>query len=214
MLARAPGQWRAISTRPAVAATFLAAVVFGACSPLATTIAEESGADGSADSRGARGRVQVSVEGSGRELVTDRGSRLRGITVGSDVGLDFSIESEPELARPLIRHFFERMALEAGLNAVHVYLENEQKTLGSGRGFGDSWQTKRSARAFIWCSASGAGSTLGSFDEPLTRAFWDLYAPLYANRHTCSTSFTTAPKEAATYRSTTRPLASSSGPTT
>ncbi|HVR19691.1 MAG TPA: hypothetical protein VMS65_08345, partial [Polyangiaceae bacterium] len=124
----------ALATRPtrgtrsrALAVLACATLVqVNACSPHGTTIAEESGTDGGAGSRGARGRVQV-VDG---ELVTDRGSRLRGVTVGSDVGLDFEIESEAEAARALIRNFFERMALETGLNAVHVYLENEQSELG------------------------------------------------------------------------------------
>jgi hypothetical protein len=136
--------------------------------------------DGTSDtpSRGPRGRVVV----SGGTLLTDRGTRLHGVTVGSDAGLDFGLEQNPEGTRGVVRSFFDELALESGLNFVHVYLENQTTEHGSGLSFGDLLVEEAEHAGIYLLVGLGSGTLLGEFDRARADQFWNLYAPRYANR--------------------------------
>src|SRR6185295_15127232 len=64
-----------------------------------------------------RGRVQV----RDGDLLTDKGTRLRGVTVGRDGGSS---------GGPLDASLIAELSAQSGLNALHVYLENSGDETG------------------------------------------------------------------------------------
>ncbi len=115
-----------------------------------------------------RGRVQVR-DGA---LVTDKGTRLRGVTLGIDFRPDFPLE------RPL----FDQMAHEAGLNAVHVYLESFEQEAGAHAAQADQLVELTSHAGMYLVLGVGAGAMAGSFSLERLRSFWSFYAGRYASR--------------------------------
>lgn len=120
-----------------------------------------------------RGRVSV-VDGT---LRTDRGSPLRGVLIPVDVIWpldDFDL--------------IDRIATESGLNTLHVYLENWQQPAGTHRNEADALVALTAQAGLYLVLGIGGGPAgpdhpgNGWFDPNLVRAFWDVYAPRYANR--------------------------------
>lgn len=115
-----------------------------------------------------RGRVQVR-DGN---LLTDKGTRLRGLTLG--------VDTQPDLL--LTQDTFERMSHELGLNAFHVYLENYGDETGVHEARGDELVEMTSAAGLYLVIGIGGGDANGSFDLEKVRSFWSHYAPRYAAR--------------------------------
>jgi hypothetical protein len=115
-----------------------------------------------------RGRVQVR-DGN---LFTDKGTRLRGVTFGID------FQPEPDFEPSL----FEQMSGEAGLNAVHIYLENYADATGVNAAQGDALVEMASAAGMYLVLGIGGGSAPNSFSLDKVRSFWSFYAPRYAAR--------------------------------
>jgi hypothetical protein len=130
-----------------------------------------------------RGRVQI-IDG---RLVTDRGTRLRGVAIEADLGLDFELYAEPEGARPALRSFFEKLTGELGLNAFELNLESYNVEAGSRAGFADVMvEESRRAGAYLILgpgsgpARDGKGGS-GWFDPDFVGRFWTFYAPRYAS---------------------------------
>jgi hypothetical protein len=134
--------------------------------------------DATVTPRGPRGRVAI----VGGTLVTDKGTRLRGVTVAPDVGQDFGLDEDPERARATVRRLFDALTLESGLNAVHVYLENQTVAVGSRQEIGDLLVDEAERAGLYVIVGLGSGMDLGEFDQEHAEAFWNLYAPQYAER--------------------------------
>jgi hypothetical protein len=147
------------------------------CEPSGVVVAERNGQH-DIPSRGPRARLVV----RDAKIFTDRDTRLRGVTIGSDSGLDFGIEHAPEGTRLIVRSFLDELALESGVNFVHVYLENQTTELGSGLAFGDLLVEETERAGLYLLVALGSGTELGSFDPVQAEAFWNLYSPRYAER--------------------------------
>jgi hypothetical protein len=116
-----------------------------------------------------RGRVQVR-DGN---LLTDKGTRLRGVTFGVDVasqGLPF----EPSL--------FTELSGQTGLNAFHVYLENSLQVTGAHVAEADELVERTSQAGMYLVLGIGGGYSGGRFDLEKVRSFWTFYAPRYAAR--------------------------------
>jgi hypothetical protein len=148
------------------------------CSPSPRTIARleaeaavNGGAGGAGEplqpAGGARGRVRV-VDG---ELVTDVGSRLRGVLMAVDVGYELQ---SPDL--------IDAIGHEAGLNALHVYLENPTHETGANLAQADTLVTLTASAGIYLVLGIGGGSMYGSFDIEKIRSFWALYAGRYADQ--------------------------------
>lgn len=115
-----------------------------------------------------RGRVQVR-DGA---LSTDKGTRLRGATLGIDAA------PETELGDV----FFNELTREAGLNTFHVYLENFEDETGIYATQADAIvEAAGKAGAYVILSIGG-GADNGSFHLEKVRSFWGFYGPRYANR--------------------------------
>jgi hypothetical protein len=110
----------------------------------------------------------VRVEGG--KLLTDRGSRLRGVTFGVDVYPGFPFDSA----------LFQTLSRELGLNAFHVYLENAQIQPGARLVEADALVELTERAGMYLVIGYGGGSAMGSFDLERLRAFWSEYAPRYA----------------------------------
>ena len=181
---RAPARNR--PSAPTVAVCALLACNWVACEPSGVVVAErdagsdalgEGGSDGG-PTRGPRGRVVV----EGERLLTDRGTLLRGVTFSPDSGFDFEMELYPAGARDVIGRYFDKLALESGVNVVHVYLENQFLDVGSRVDFGNVVVDEAERAGLYVIIALGSGVDLGGFDPAKAAAFWNLYAPLYADR--------------------------------
>jgi hypothetical protein len=116
-----------------------------------------------------RGRVQVR-DGN---LLTDKGTRLRGVTFGIDV--------QPDVL-PLEASLFEQMSRETGLNALHVYVENQDLETGANVAKADILVELTSAAGIYLLLGIGGGNAGGTFDIDKVRSFWSFYAPRYAGR--------------------------------
>lgn len=115
-----------------------------------------------------RGRVQVR-DGS---LLTDKGTRLRGVTFGIDAAPEAVFDAE----------VFDELTGQSGLNAIHIYLENYAQESGSHAAQGDHIvELAAEAGAYVILGIGG-GNANGSFDLKKVRSFWDFYAPRYADR--------------------------------
>ena len=137
-------------------------------------VAITPGADAAGGGVDDRGRVEV----RGGTVVTDRGTRLRGVTIPIDVAPTF----------PLTSQLFDDLANVAGLNAVHVYLENWSHETGQHAQQADALVdlTSRAGMYVILAMAGGPsgpghGGT-GTFDLDKLRSFWTFYASRYAAR--------------------------------
>jgi hypothetical protein len=165
--------WR--SLRTFVSAGF---VMLSACDPETVTIAKRGGEATSVP----RGRVEV-IDG---RLVSDRGTRLRGVSIEADLGIDFALYADPEAARPTLRSFFDRLTTEVGLNTFGINLEGWDVPPGSRAEFADVL-VEESARAGAYLMLGpgsgpirdGRGGT-GWFDPDFVAAFWEFCAPRYA----------------------------------
>lgn len=115
-----------------------------------------------------RGRVQVR-DGS---LLTDKGTRLRGVTFGVDVRPDFAFE--PAL--------FDELANSAGLNTLHVNLENPTHPSGVHAEIADALVELTSRAGMYLVLTIGGGNAGGTFDIDKARSFWSFYAGRYAAR--------------------------------
>lgn len=115
-----------------------------------------------------RGRVQVR-DGN---LLTDKGTRLRGAMLGIDVAPDAALD------QPL----FDELAQGAGLNAFHVYLENFADVTGVNAAQADQLVELTSRAGMYLLIGIGGGRGNSSFDLAKIRSFWDFYAPRYAER--------------------------------
>jgi cellulase (glycosyl hydrolase family 5) len=155
---------------------FFVLAVLG-CAPSPRTIARldiDSAASGGAGGAGeplppdrARGRVRV-VNG---ELVSDVGSRLRGVVMAVDVGYELQ---SPDLVDAIGR--------DAGLNALHVYLENPKQETGANLEQADTLVDLTAKAGIYLVLGIGGGSMNGSFDIQKIRSFWALYAARYADQ--------------------------------
>jgi hypothetical protein len=117
-----------------------------------------------------RGRVQVR-DGN---LLTDKGTRLRGVTLGIDSGNPSDPLLEP--------NFFEQLSGEAGLNAFHVYLENPGDETGARVAEADALVEMTASTGMYLVLGIGGGLGGGSFDLEKVRSFWTFYGPRYAER--------------------------------
>lgn len=115
-----------------------------------------------------RGRVQVR-DGN---LLTDKGTRLRGAMLGIDASPDAAID------QPL----FDELAQASGLNAFHVYLENYEDVTGVNVAQADQLVELTSQAGMYLLIGIGGGHGSGTFDLAKIRSFWDFYAPRYAER--------------------------------
>ncbi len=115
-----------------------------------------------------RGRVQVR-DGN---LLTDKGTRLRGVTYGLDL-------PSPQHFEPA---FIASLSNQAGLNAFHAYVENSSEATGSHSDQADELVEMTSAAGMYLIVGMGGGMAGGSFDLEKVRAFWSFYAPRYASR--------------------------------
>ncbi len=115
-----------------------------------------------------RGRVQVR-DGN---LLTDKGTRLRGAT--------FGVDANPSV--PLDQALFDEMAEQAGLNAFHVYLENHSDETGVNVAQADLLVELTSRAGMYLMIGIGGGDLNGTYDIDKVRSFWDFYAPRYAKR--------------------------------
>jgi hypothetical protein len=112
------------------------------------------------------------------KLVTDKGTRLHGVTIPVDIAPTF----------PLTPGLFDDLANVAGLNTVHVYLENWAHVTGEHAEQADALVelTSQAGMYLILALAGGVagpghGGT-GTFDLDKLRSFWSFYAPRYADR--------------------------------
>jgi hypothetical protein len=116
-----------------------------------------------------RGRVQVR-DGN---LLTDKGTRLRGVTFGlDDSPSDVHFE----------RAFIAQLSAETGLNAFHAYADNSGEAVGTHAAQVDELVEATSAAGMYLILGMGGGKAGGSFDLQKVRAFWSFYAPRYATR--------------------------------
>lgn len=116
-----------------------------------------------------RGRVQVR-DGN---LLTDKGTRLRGVTFGLDgTAPDFHFEQA----------FIAQLSAETGLNAFHVYADNSGEAVGTHAAQVDELVEATSSASMYLILGIGGGKAGGSFDLQKIRAFWSFYAPRYAAR--------------------------------
>ena len=115
-----------------------------------------------------RGRVQVR-DGN---LFTDKGTRLRGATFGVDARPDFVFEQS----------LLSQMAGEAGLNALHVYLEDYADETGVNAAQADALVELTSKAGMYLLIGIGGGAAGGTFDLDKVLSFWSYYAPRYADR--------------------------------
>lgn len=116
-----------------------------------------------------RGRVQVR-DGN---LLTDKGTRLRGVTLGIDNippggGVEASVVAE--------------LSGQTGLNAFHIYIENSTDVAGARAAEADALVEMTSAAGMYLVLAMGGGPAGGAFDLEKARSFWSFYAPRYAAR--------------------------------
>jgi hypothetical protein len=105
-------------------------------------------------------------------LLTDKGTRLRGVNLGIDSGTP-RVVLEPEL--------FAELSGETGLNAFHIYLENPGDVTGARRAEADALVEMTSAAGMYLVLGIGGGLG-GTFDLEKIRSFWTFYAPRYAER--------------------------------
>ena len=151
----------------------------GCGDPEPVTIAKRDGEAASVP----RGRVQV-IDG---RLVSDRGTRLRGVSIEADLGIDFALYADPEAARPTLRAFFERLTRDVGLNVFEVYLEGWDIEAGSRAEFADVLVEESGRAGAYLLLGPGSGPTRddrggsGWFDPDAVAAFWNFYAPRYAS---------------------------------
>jgi hypothetical protein len=141
-----------------------------------TSLAGSAGSDARAGAAGApdapvqdRGRVQVR-DGN---LLSDKGTRLRGVTLGIDdtpPGTHVDVSAVAELSS------------QTGLNAFHVYLENAAEVAGLRTAEADELVEMTSAAGMYLILGMGGGRAGGTFDLEKVRAFWTVYAPRYAAR--------------------------------
>lgn len=116
-----------------------------------------------------RGRVQVR-DGN---LLSDKGTRLRGVTFGLDAnGAAFKFEPS----------FVAALSHQAGLNTLHVYAENSSQPSGSHAEEVDRLVEMTSAAGMYLVIGIGGGATGGSFNIDKVRSFWSFYGPRYASR--------------------------------
>lgn len=115
-----------------------------------------------------RGRVQVR-DGN---LLTDKGTRLRGSTFGVDARPDFAFDQA----------LFDEMATEAGLNAFHVYLESRSDETGVNVAQADLLVELTSKAGLYLVLGIGGGTAGGTFDIEKIRSFWNFYGNRYASR--------------------------------
>jgi hypothetical protein len=120
----------------------------------------------------ARDRVRV-ING---ELRTDRGSLLRGVTVAPDEYPNFVVD----------RALFDQLKA-AGLNALHVYLENWNIATGLRVAQADTIVSLAAAAGVYVVFGLGAGSQgarggPGQFDIEKVRSFWYYYAGRFAEQ--------------------------------
>ncbi len=106
-------------------------------------------------------------------LLTDKGTRLRGVT--------FGIDAQPDVL-PLELGFFEQISHETGLNAIHVFLENYLDETGVYSNQADALVELTSGAGMYLVLGIGAGDAGGSFNIDKVRSFWNFYAPRYAAR--------------------------------
>jgi hypothetical protein len=115
-----------------------------------------------------RGRVFVR-DGN---VLTDKGTRLRGVTIGTDLAPTF----------PLGQELFDTLAQQDGLNTVHVYLENRMQPTGASLALADKLVEMTSHARMYLIIGMGGGSANGTYDIDKVRAFWSLYAERYKDR--------------------------------
>lgn len=118
---------------------------------------------------GDRDRVQVR---DGR-LLTDRGTPIRGVSIGRD-------GNSGEL--PLDATQVAKLSAENGLNALHVYIENSAEMTGLRADEADALVEMTSAAGMYLVLGLGGGKTHGTFDLEHLRSFWSFYAPRFASR--------------------------------
>jgi Cellulase (glycosyl hydrolase family 5) len=115
------------------------------------------------------GRKRPSVIGA--KLLSDKGTFLRGVRCGLDYG------------GPLPpREKILALSDSNGLNAVHVYLEKWDTPTGANAAMADSLVEWTEKAGLYMVVTIGCGSHNGHFDTAQARAFWNFYAPRYADR--------------------------------
>jgi hypothetical protein len=124
------------------------------------------------DTPALRDRARVQVRDG--NLVTDKGTRLRGVTLGIDDGSPAGQALEPEL--------FAELSGKTGLNAFHVYLENSTDVTGARVSEADALVEMTATSGMYLVLGIGGGRAGGSFDLEKVRSFWAFYAPRYAAR--------------------------------
>ena len=115
-----------------------------------------------------RGPVQV----RDGDLLTDKGTRLRGATLG--------IDTSPAVA--FDQALFDELSHESGLNAFHVYLENYEDQSGANAEQADRLVELTSKAGMYLVLGIGGGHMNGDFVLEKVRSFWDFYGPRYAGR--------------------------------
>jgi hypothetical protein len=116
-----------------------------------------------------RGRIQVR-DGN---LLTDKGTRLRGVTFGLDSNWE-NVRFE--------QSFINALSGENGLNALHLYVENSAEETGAHAEETDELVELTSAAGMYLVIGVGGGQAGGTFSLEKLRAFWSYYAPRYADR--------------------------------
>jgi hypothetical protein len=106
------------------------------------------------------------------DLLTDKGTRLRGATLG--------VDTSPAVA--FDQALFDELSHESGLNAFHVYLENYEDESGANVEQADRLVEFTSKAGMYLVLGIGGGHLNGDFVLEKVRSFWDFYGPRYANR--------------------------------
>jgi hypothetical protein len=157
-----------------------AGVVCGCGNPSLAFIAGTSpgtGVDGGAvivPTAVVRGRVRV----AGTNLVTDKGTLLRGIDIPIDLTPDF----------PLSPELFRSMGAVEGLNMVQTYVEYWADATGANVAQADRIVAQAGAAGLYVVLGIGGGPAgnghpgNGWFDINKVRSFWQFYAPRYKDQ--------------------------------
>lgn len=106
------------------------------------------------------------------DLLTDKGTRLRGATLGIDASPNAAFDQA----------LFDELSHESGLNAFHVYLENYEDESGANAAQADRLVELTSRAGMYLMLGIGGGHMNGDFVLEKVRSFWDFYGPRYAGR--------------------------------
>jgi len=125
-----------------------------------------------------RGRPHLSNDFGYNRLLTDKNTSLRGVSLAWDGGSNnndpVNVPSQAQL---------NALATTYGLNNIHVYLEQENQTIGHNAANCDLLVDRASAAGLYVIITIGCGDHNGQIiNYEWCKQFWAFYAPRYKNR--------------------------------